>query len=103
MNFAEQLNAKKNWKVIDFANELLETIKPKLINSAEKGYTGYKYTIDTNNPYEKEKLQLYSDPLFVEHLNKNLDGVKVRYEKEFVENLFFKGYGWYKHYLIFNW
>lgn len=103
MNFAEQLNAKKSIKVIEFANEFLEEIKPQLITSAEKGYSAYQYTIDTNITSEKEKLQMYSNELFVEQLNKNLDGVKVVYEKDFIENLFFKGYGIYKHYLVFRW
>lgn len=103
MNFAEQLNAKKSLKVIELAKEFLETIKPRLINSSEKGYSAFKYTIDTDIESEKEKLHLYTDPLFVEHLNKNLDGVKVSYEKEFKENLLFKGFGWYKHHIIFSW
>lgn len=103
MNFAEQLNAKKKLRVIAFADEFLETIRPKLINSAEKGYSAYRYTVDTNLDSEKEKLQLYSDSLFVDHLNKNLDGVTVVYEKEFVENLLLKGFGFYKHHLVFSW
>lgn len=52
---------------------------------------------------KKDKLHFYSSPLFVEHLNKNLDGVKVCFEEHFKESIFFKGRGWYKHYLIFNW
>ncbi|MEC1772822.1 hypothetical protein [Schinkia azotoformans] len=103
MNFAEQLKAKKDLKVIEFANEFLGTIKASLIESAEQGYSAYKYRINLDSPAEKEKLQLYSDKLFVEHLNKNLDGVKASYETEYVENLLFKGCGWYKHYLIFKW
>lgn len=101
MNFAEQLNEKKNLKVIAYADEFLEIIKPKLIDSAEKGYSAYEYSVDTQ--LEKDKLQLYSDKLFVEQLNKKLDGIEVVYEKRFVENLLFKGYGWFKHHLIFKW
>ncbi|MED1711730.1 hypothetical protein P4V34_28690 [Bacillus thuringiensis] len=89
MNLAEQLKAKKDLKVIEFANEFLETMKPILIEFAEKGYSAFKYTVDTDSQDEKEKLQLYSDPLFVEHLNKNFDGVKVRFEEHFKESIFF--------------
>lgn len=103
MNFAEELEAKKNLKVIDFANEFLETTKLRLIESAEKGYSSLNFQIDLDNPNEKEKLHLYSNPLFVEHLNKHLDGVKVNYKKEYVENLLWRGHGWYRHYLIFKW
>ncbi|MFG3613115.1 hypothetical protein [Rummeliibacillus stabekisii] len=103
MNFAEQLEAKSNLKVIEFAEKFLEEIKPQLIKSAEEGFNGFRVQIDLNKPENKEKFHLYSNPIFVEHLNKHLDGVKVQYKKEFVENLLIKGYGWYKHYLVFNW
>jgi hypothetical protein len=103
MNFAEQLKAKKDLKAIELANEFLEEIKPKLITSAEKGYSAFEYTIDTAMESEKEKLQIYSNTVFIEHLNKNLDGVKAVYKREFTENILFKGYGWFKHYLIFTW
>lgn len=101
MNFAEQLEAKKNLKVIEFAEEFLKTIKPRLIESADEGYSAFRFNIDLNNPTEKEKSHLYTSSVFIEHLNKHLDGVEVRYEKEFVQGLL--GYGWYKHYLIFEW
>ena len=103
MNFAEQLEAKANLKVIEFAKEFAETIKPTLIESAEKGYSGYRYTIDTNDSSEKEKMHLYANPLFIEQLNKNLDGVKVEYEEEYIENIIFSGRGWYKHHIVFRW
>lgn len=103
LNFAEQLNVKKDLKVIKFADEFLGTMRPILINSAAEGYSAYKYTIDTDIGSEKKKLQLYSDPLFVSHLNENFDGVKVTYENEFVESLFRKGYGRYKYHLRFSW
>jgi hypothetical protein len=103
MNFAEQLNAKKNLKVIEYANEFLTLIKEDLIKSAEEGYSGFNYKIDKNNESEKKKLQIYSDPLFTEHLNKSLEGVNVTYEKEYVENILLKGYGFTNHYLKFKW
>ena len=103
MNFGERLNAKKNLKVIEFANEFLLEIKPKLIRSAEEGYSAYRYQINTEIQSEKDKLQMYSDTLFVKELNENLDGVKVVYKKEFVENILFRGYGHTNHYLVFSW
>ncbi|MCM3413546.1 hypothetical protein [Metabacillus litoralis] len=103
MNFAEQLNEKKDKKALEFAELFLEEIKPILINSAGEGYSAFRYAIDTNLDSEKAKLPLYSNSLFVEKLNENLDGVEVSYKKEFVENLIFKGYGHYKHSLLFKW
>ena len=103
MNFAEQLNAKKNLKAIDFAAEFLKKIKPVLVESAEKGYDTYVYKIDKNMDSGKEKLQLYSNPVFTEHLNKDLDGVDVTFEKDFVENVLFKGFGVTNYSLKFKW
>ena len=81
----------------------MEYIKPKLIESAEKGFSSLSYNIDLDIPSEKEKLQLYSDPLFTEHLNEKLDGVKVEFEREWRKFIFGKDLGYYKHQIHFIW
>ncbi len=103
MNFAEQLKAESDLAVVKFADEFSETIKPKLEQSAKEGYGAYKFKVEQLKDSEKEKLHLYTSPVLVDRLNKNLDGVSVEYKKEFVENLLFKGRGWHEHYLIFRW
>lgn len=103
MNFAEQLKAESDQAVVKFADEFTETIKSRLEESAKEGYSAFRYKVDKNKESEKEKLHLYISPVLVDRLNKNLDGVSVEYEKEFVENLLFKGRGWYEHYLVFRW
>lgn len=103
MNFAQQLKAESDLAVVKFADEFSETIKPKLEASAKEGYSAYRYKVDQQNENEKGKLHLYTSPVLVDRLNKNLNGVTVEYEKTFVENLLFKGRGWNEHYLIFRW
>lgn len=74
LNFAEQLRAKKNSKVVEFANEFAEKIKPLLVCAAEEGYSKFRYGIETNS---SEELSLYSDQYFIEKLSENLDGKEV--------------------------
>lgn len=100
MIFLDELKSKSNDKILSYAKGFLEEIKPILIQSAEEGYRGYRVKIDKNN---SSNLHMQSSQVFIDYLNENLDGVEVEYKKDFHESPFRKGYGSYKHYLIFLW
>lgn len=100
MNFAEELKSKSNEKKLEFAKVFLKDLKPKLIKSANEGYRAFRIDIEKNN---SDNLQIQSSQFFIDYLNKNLDGVKAEYKKDFIESPFLKGYGSYEHYLIFSW
>lgn len=99
LNFAEQLRAKKNSKVVEFANEFAEKIKPLLVCAAEEGYSKFRYGIETNS---SEELSLYSDQYFIEKLSENLDGVEVNFKEESKEHEFFN-FCVHEYYLEFRW
>lgn len=103
MSFIQELKNKRDEKTLEFAKEFIDYIKPKLVESAEKGYSGSNFKIDTDTPEEKSELQLYSSDVFIDHLNENLGGVKVEYQKVFKELPPLKGFGLNKHYLVFSW
>jgi hypothetical protein len=103
MSLVNELKNKRNNKIIEFAGEFIKQIKPKLINSAEKGYSSYSYNIDTDIPEEKGRLQIYSNSSFIELLNNNLDGVKVEYVEEILESALFKTIKFRKRKIIFTW
>lgn len=103
MKFVKELQEKRNQAAIDLAKRFVEQVKPNLIASAEKGYGGYEYKINTDNTEEKEKLPMYENSVFVEYLNNNLGGVTVEFTSRYQENLVFKGRGWTTFCLIFTW
>ncbi|MGE7880126.1 hypothetical protein [Peribacillus muralis] len=81
-------------KVVEFAEEM-ESI---IIQSAEKGYGSFRYTINNENPDK----HLMRSQKFAEKLEMLMDGVKVRYEvqkKKYV--LLASTYNEYS--LLFDW
>lgn len=97
MGLLEELQSKRKDAQVEKAKEFVGYIKPRLIESAEKGYKGFTFKV------EKEDRHLYSSDTFVDYLNENLEGVKVEYRATFFENLFVKGRGYYEHELHFTW
>ncbi|KXI60265.1 hypothetical protein SIL04_05185 [Bacillus cereus group sp. BfR-BA-00331] len=81
-------------KVLEFAGEMESAI----IESAGKGYSGYKYQIRYDNP---DKHMMLSK-IFIEKLQELLDGVKVEFIKEERKYLLISG-SYYEHYIYFRW
>ncbi|QKH06242.1 hypothetical protein FOC93_08875 [Bacillus cereus] len=79
-------------KVLEFAEEMESAI----IESAGKGYSGYKYQIRSDNP---DKHMMFSK-IFIEKLQELMDGVQVEFKEEKRNGLF--GY-YYEHYIHFKW
>lgn len=79
-------------------------IKPKLIKSAEDGYSRLRVKIDSYDKEAKEeKLKYFSDTIFINYLRENLEGVEVEFEQKWVESLLFKNMGSHEYSLIFSW
>ncbi len=81
-------------KVIEFAEEM----EAAIIESAEKGYSGYRYQIHKENP-EKH---IMCSKTFAEKLQVLMDDVKVNYKKEEKKGLI-TGFNYYEHYIHFSW
>ena len=79
-------------KVLEFAEEM----ETAIIESAGKGYSGYKYQIRYDNP---DKHMMLSET-FIEKLQELMDGVTVEFKEEERKGLF--GF-YYEHYLHFKW
>lgn len=80
-------------KVLEFAEEM----EAAIIESAEKGYSGYRYEIKNDNP---DKHMMFSK-IFIEKLQELMDGVKVEFKEEQNKDMF--GFLSYKHYIRFSW
>ncbi|CUB28310.1 hypothetical protein [Bacillus cereus] len=80
-------------KVIEFAEEM----EAAIIESAGKGYSGYKYEIRYDNPDKHIMLA----KIFIEKLQELMDGVKVEFKKE--ERKGILGGTYYEHYIHFHW
>lgn len=80
-------------KVLEFAGEM----EAAIIESAGKGYSGYKYQIRYDNP---DKHMMLSK-IFIEKLQELMDGVKVEFKKEERKSLL--GGSYYEHYIHFKW
>ncbi|UPL43282.1 hypothetical protein MU858_21440 [Bacillus sp. PGP15] len=80
-------------KVLEFAEEMEGVI----IESAGKGYSGYKYQIRYDNP---DKHMMLSK-IFIEKLQELMGGVKVEFKAE--ERKSFLGSSYHEHYIHFKW
>lgn len=81
-------------KVIEFA----EVMEAAMIESAEKGYSGYRYQIQNENPDK----HIMCSKTFIEKLQMLMDGVKVEYKKE-EKKMLLTSFNYYEHYIHFNW
>lgn len=96
MNFAKELQGKRDSKIVELAEQFIDTIKPELIDAAEKGCSSYDYKFDTSSDEEIQQMQIYTSSVFVEYLNKLLDGVAV-------ESILIPGFTRHEHYIKFTW
>ncbi|UPJ16069.1 hypothetical protein MYW48_25855 [Bacillus cereus] len=80
-------------KVLEFAEEM----EAAIIESAAKGYSGYKYQIRFDN---LDKHMMLSK-VFIEKLKELMGGVKVDCKKEERKTLL--GGSYYEHYIHFKW
>ncbi|WOA56423.1 hypothetical protein [Bacillus mycoides] len=81
-------------KVLEFAEEM----EVAIIESAGKGYSGYRYQIHNEN---LDKHIMHSE-IFIEKLRELMDGVKVEFKKEEKKG-FFTNSSYYEHYIHFSW
>lgn len=79
-------------KVLEFAEEMESAI----IESAGKGYSGYKYQIRYDNPDKHMMLSV----IFIEKLQELMDGVIVEFKEEERKGLFGS---YYEHHIHFKW
>ncbi|PGE75607.1 hypothetical protein [Bacillus toyonensis] len=79
-------------KVLEFAEEMESAI----IESAGKGYSGYKYQIRYDNP---DKHMMLSG-IFIEKLQELMDGVIVEFKEEERKGLLGS---YYEQYIHFKW
>lgn len=79
-------------KVLEFAEEM----ETAIIESAGKGYSGYKYQIRYDNP---NKHMMFSKKI-LEKLQELMNGVTVEFKGEERKGLFGS---YYEHYIHFKW
>lgn len=95
---AEELRARKTVAIIKKAEEFAEKMKEEVVESAEKGYSAYRYRIIA----ELDGAHLYKNAEFIEKLNELMDGVKIILEKEERRNILTGG-KYYVYSLLFSW
>ena len=81
MSFSKTLKKESEQKACEYAKEFAEEIKPKLIDSAKKGYTGY--TIDLEN---RDDIHILKSTSFINELKLLLDGCNVEIKKAEYKN-----------------
>lgn len=97
MSFAEELKNVQGNKLIEYAIEFAEEINPKLLESAEKGFTGYEIELE-----KREDAHMLRNSEFRKNLELLLEGCEVRIaKKEFTNLLLNKEF--YKSYLVISW
>lgn len=97
MDFKARLNSEKNNKIESYAFDFAENIEPRLIESAQKGYSGF--TIDLQ---DRDDSHLIKNPLFLDHLNELLDGCSVEIKTTEHVNILFKN-KYTRHHLSISW
>lgn len=97
MNFAEELKQMEIKKTIQHAQEMALDLNTKLIESAEKGYTGYNISLEG-----RDDAHILKKDLFIKNLEANLEGCKVTLEKTEHTDLLFKR-KFYKKFIQILW
>ena len=85
MKFVEELQQSETKKTVADAIAFAQEIKPRLVESAEKGFTGYRIDLS-----DREDAHLLVKDLFVQTLQEHLDGCKVKIKTENYTHLIFK-------------
>ncbi|CAH2465081.1 hypothetical protein [Bacillus mycoides] len=81
-------------KALEFAEEM----EAAIIESAAKGYSGYRYQIHKEN----SDAHIMRSKVFAEKLQMLMDGVKVNYKRE-EKKMLITGFTYYEHYIHFKW
>ncbi|MDA1861181.1 hypothetical protein PDK22_26195 [Bacillus cereus group sp. BY122LC] len=81
-------------KVLEFAEEM----EMAIIESAAKGYSGFRYQIQNEDPNK----HVMCSNTFIEKLQVLMDGVKVEYKKE-EKKMLLLSFNYYEHYIHFKW
>ena len=97
MKFVEELQQSETKKTVERAVNFAHEIKPSLIASAEKGFTGHKISL-----YERDDAHILKKDLFIKTLEENLDGCKVTRKTEEYTHLIFKT-TYSKEFIVISW
>ena len=98
MAFAKELKAKQLEAINKKAVEFAEKMKERIIESAEQGYSAYRYNISNN----QDDKHIFCTKEFIEKLNELFDDVKVTYKEEQKQTLI-GNITYYDKYILFDW
>lgn len=94
----EKLKTEADKAAKEFAKKLAANMEPKLIRSAEKGYSAFQINIDLE---PEDTRHLYYADILTSELESHLDGVSVSLEEEEYSNLL--GLKYTRNKLVFRW
>ena len=97
MSFKSRLNDEKNAKIENYALEFAGDIEPDLIESAQKGYSAF--SIDFEG---RDDVHILKNPLFLDNLERLLEGCEVNIKSKEYTNLLFKN-KYFKERLVISW
>ncbi|PFI53870.1 hypothetical protein COI76_14505 [Bacillus cereus] len=97
MSLMENLKEIQEKTIDEKALEFAEEMESAIIESAGKGYSGYKYQIRYENPDKHKMLS----KIFIKKLQELMDGVKVEFKEEERKSLL--GGSYYEYYIHFKW
>lgn len=98
MSLVTELQKKREQAIEEKVMELAEKMEPRLLESAENGYSSLNIRITS----EQEDGHIFKSNEFVEKLNDLMDGVKVKYVVKEKTHLITK-WTYKEHYLLFSW
>lgn len=98
MSFVKNLKEMRDKAIDEKVLEFAEEMEVAIIDSAEKGYSGFRYQINNENP---DKHIMHSE-IFIEKLRELMDGVNVEFKKEEKKG-FFTNSSYYEYYIHFSW
>lgn len=97
LSLADELQKERENKLIEHALEFAEKIEPTLRESASKGYTGFKISLE-----DRQDAHILKNSKFIEYLETLLDGCVVKIITDEHTDIFFKR-KYYKSILYIGW
>lgn len=97
MKFVEELQQSETKKTVADAIAFAQQIKPRLIESAEKGYGGFDVALEG-----REDAHILRKDLFIQTVKENLDGCTVRLRKDEHTHILTKA-KYYREYIDIHW
>lgn len=98
MTLVENLKEIQDKAIDEKALEFAEEMEVAIIESAAKGYSGYRYLIHKEN----SDAHIMRSKVFAEKVQMLMDGVKVNYERE-EKKMLITGFNYFEHYIHFKW